>query len=412
MNIEFWLAICGLVLAALLMLLPPLWRKHDVTEEDLDQRNIRIARDRLAELKTNKESGGLSQTQFEEQVAELELALNDDLELAKTIDNTQKQGRWLAYVLIAAVPVISGTLYWKLGDYQAIGRINEPGQVSQDNSGTPNPEAINKMVAALAEKMKAKPDNIEGWLMLGRSYKALERYSEAVAALEHAYQLANDKAEVLLPYAEALALSKKNNWTGLPEQLVTKALTIEPDNPTGLWFAALAKAQQNDKKSAVALLRKLEKLLPADSPDKEQIHNIIANTEAEGESPAPSKAKDTNPVSAMSITVNVSLYPELQPNVAPQDTVFVYAQALAGAKMPLAIVRKQVKDLPLSVSLSDADSMLPNMKLSNFKEVKLLARISKSGSAMPQPGDLIGMVEQANIGIDNEYSIVIKDLIK
>jgi cytochrome c-type biogenesis protein CcmH len=412
LNIEFWLAICGLVLVALLILLPPLWRKYDVTEEDLDQRNIRIARDRLAELKANKESGGLSQTQFDDQVAELELALNDDLELAKTTDKTQKQGRWLAYVLIAAIPVISATLYWKLGDYQAIGRSNEPSQVSQDNSAPPSPEAINKMVAALAEKMKAKPDNIEGWLMLGRSYKALEKYPKAIAALEHAYQLANDKAEVLLPYAEALALSKKNDWTGLPEQLVTKALTIEPDNPTGLWFAALAKAQQNDKKSAVALLRKLETLLPADSPDKEQIHNIIVNTEAEGESPTPSKAKDTNPVSALSITVKVSLYPELQPTVAPQDTVFVYAQALAGAKMPLAIERKQVKDLPLSISLSDADSMLPNIKLSNFKEVKLLARISKSGSALPQPGDLIGIVEQANIGINNEYSIVIKDLIK
>jgi cytochrome c-type biogenesis protein CcmH len=417
----FWFVATAMVLVALLIILPPLWRKQDNTQtDDLDQRNIKIARDRLAELKANKATGGISQDQYDEQVAELELALSDDLELVNPIVNTQTQGRWLVYVLVIAVPVLSVTLYWTLGDYQAISRIDDPNQTAQvDQAGStvPNQEAINKMVSGLAEKLKAEPNNLEGWLMLGRSYKVLERYPDAVEAFAHAYQLAGDKADVMLPYAEALALSNNSDWVGLPKELVMKVITLEPDNVTGLWFAAVANGQQGDKKAAIGFLRKLEVLLPADSPDKKQIHDIIANTESELGNPAPDKAApDTaaQPVepSDISVAVQVSLSDGLQSDLKPEDTVFIYAQALSGPKMPLAIIRKQASELPLSVNLTDADSMLPNMKLSNFKQVRLLARISKSGNAMPQPGDLIGAIEEANLADHNVHKIVINDTVK
>jgi cytochrome c-type biogenesis protein CcmH len=411
LNIEFWLAICAMVLVALLIVLPPLWRKHDVIEDDLDQRNIRIARDRFAELKANKDSGGINQTQYEEQVAELELALSDDLELSKIANKPQSQGRWLVYVLVALVPVISGTLYGKLGNYQAIGRVNEPESAS---SATPSPEAINKMVAGLAEKLKAEPENIEGWMMLGRSFKVLERYPDAVEAYGRAYQLAGDRADVMLPYAEVLALANNGNWKGKPYELITKTLAIQPESLTGLWFAAIANAQQGDKKTAVEFLQKLEPLLPEGSPDKQQIHDIIKNTEtlAGTNSAAPDKSPAPVEKNDISVTVSVSLANQLQSEAKPDDTVFIYAQALSGPKMPLAIVRKKVKDLPLSVNLTDADSMLPNMKLSSFSEVKLLARISKSGNPMPQSGDLIGTIEQIHPAKRQEHKIVINDRIK
>ncbi len=410
MNSVFWLVAGVMILVAFLIVLPPLWRKRDnSTPDDLDLRNIRIARDRLVELKANKESGGISQVQYNEQVVELEQALSDDLELANSSGNMQNQGRWLVYVLGVAIPVLSAALYWTLGNYQAISHSNE---LNQADSGVPSPEAINKMVVGLAEKLKAEPNNLKGWLMLGRSYKVLEKYPEAINAFAHAYQLVGDKAEVMLPYAEVLALSNDNNWTGKPDEMVKKALALEPDNLNGLWLSAMASGQQGDKKSAIGFLRKLEALLPAESPDKQQIHEIITNTEGELTNAAPATSVQSAASPGVSVDVQVSLGKELQPTVNPEDTVFIYAQALSGPKMPLAIIRKQARELPLSVSLTDAESMLPNMKLSSFKQVRLLARISKSGSAMPQPGDLIGVIEQANLADSHPYKIVINDQVK
>jgi len=410
LNSVFWLVAGVMILVAFLIVLPPLWRKRDnSTPDDLDLRNIRIARDRLVELKANKESGGISQVQYNEQVVELEQALSDDLELANSSGNMQNQGRWLVYVLGVAIPVLSAALYWTLGNYQAISHSNE---LNQADSGVPSPEAINKMVVGLAEKLKAEPNNLKGWLMLGRSYKVLEKYPEAINAFAHAYQLVGDKAEVMLPYAEVLALSNDNNWTGKPDEMVKKALALEPDNLNGLWLSAMASGQQGDKKSAIGFLRKLEALLPAESPDKQQIHEIITNTEGELTNAAPATSVQSAASPGVSVDVQVSLGKELQPTVNPEDTVFIYAQALSGPKMPLAIIRKQARELPLSVSLTDAESMLPNMKLSSFKQVRLLARISKSGSAMPQPGDLIGVIEQANLADSHPYKIVINDQVK
>jgi cytochrome c-type biogenesis protein CcmH len=276
----------------------------------------------------------------------------------------------------------------------------------------PSPEAINKMVAKLAEKLKSEPNNLEGWLMLGRSYKALQRYPEAVRAYDQALKLSGDKPDVMLPYAEALAFANNSDWGGKPMALVNKALSIEPENTAALWFAAMANAQQGDKKMAIGFLRKLETVLPVDSPDKQQIHDIIANSESQLPVKPTGQAAQQPAMSSGLISVQVSLASELQAGVKPDDTVFIYAQALSGPKMPLAIIRKKAKELPLSVSLSDADSMMPNMKLSNFKEVRLLARISKSGNAMPQTGDLIGMIGQVSLIDQKPHEIVINGEVK
>jgi cytochrome c-type biogenesis protein CcmH len=410
MNSIFWLAAIVMTLMAFLIVLPPLWRKRDNTVvDDLDQRNVRIARERLTELKANKASGGISEAQYNEQVIELEQALSDDLEISNSSNKSDSQGRWLVYVLVIAIPCLSAALYWKLGNYQSISHSNELNQASSD---APSSEAINKMVTGLAEKLKKEPKNLEGWLMLGRSYKKLQRIPEAVEAFAHAYQLAGEKVEVMLPYAEIIALSSDNNWAGKPLSLVMKALAIDPNNLNGLWFAAMANAQQGDKKTAVGYLRKLEAVLPAESPDKQQIRELIVNSESALANATPAPSSKSAASSGVSVAIQVSLAAELQADAKPDDTVFIYAQALSGPKMPLAIVRKRVKDLPLSVSLSDAQSMLPNMKLSNFKQVKLLARISKSGNPMPQTGDLIGVIEQANLADNKENKIIINDRVK
>jgi cytochrome c-type biogenesis protein CcmH len=371
---------------------------------DQDQRNITIARQRLAELKEQLQAGALSQELYNEQLAELELALSDDLEIESPVKASQSSGRWMAPVLIFAIPLMAGSFYLALGNYQL---INQEDQPTASNQATSEQEQISKMVGGLAERLKEQPDDALGWTMLGRSYKYLQQYPKAVEAFEHAYKLIGDKPEIMLLYADALAFANNEQMAGKPAELVFKALTMEPNNVTGLWLGGMAKAQTGDFAAAMDLWKKLEAQLPAGSEAQQEIQGLLVKLAAqipEGAAAQPSKT--------VSIDVQVSLAPELQKSASPKDTVFIYAQALSGPKMPLAIVRKQVSELPLTVSLTDAMAMMPNMKLSNFEQVKLLARVSKSGDAMQQPGDLIGTIEQVSLADKTPHKIVINSQIK
>ncbi|MDD2661301.1 MAG: c-type cytochrome biogenesis protein CcmI [Methylococcales bacterium] len=404
----FLLIVSVLILIAFLLILPPLWRKQTVIKADLDQRNILIAQHRLAELKENKLSGGLSQAQYDEQLADLEQALSDDLEIKSHASAVKSQGRWVVYVLVVGVPLLAGSLYLGLGNYQAISHSAEMA-VDPD---TLKLEEINKMVNGLAEKMKNEPDNAQGWLMLGRSYKVLGQYPKAVDAFANAYRLLGDQAEVMLLYADTIAYANGKNLAGKPTELIFKALALEPDNMTALGLGGMAKAQQGDLVAAKRLWEKLNALLPPGSESQLEIQGLLAKIHSEPPADAQPEAAQQAGVPGAAIEVQVSLAPELKNLASPSDTVFVYAQALSGPKMPLAIVRKQVSDLPLTVSLNDSMAMMPDMKLSNFANVKLLARVSKSGNAMPQPGDLIGVIEEVPLAEKGSHTIIINGQIK
>lgn len=399
-----------MILAAFGLIMPPLLWNRTLRADDMDQRNILIARDRLAELKANWLAGGLSREQYEEQVAELELGLSDDLAIKSRPSASVRQGRWMVYVLGIAIPLLSGSLYWAQGNFDAVSHSAEMAVALPDN---PGPEDIDKMVAGLAEHLKANPDDAEGWLMLGRSYKYLEQYPKAVDAFANAYRLSGDKPEVMLLYADALAHAGNKNLSGKPSELIFNALKLEPENMNGLWLGGLAKIQQGEVETGVNLWRKLETLLPENSEPRREMQGIIEKIDKEtsGAMGQPDKGK-SSVVPLVSLSVEVTLDPQLQSLAGPDDTVFIYAQALTGPKMPLAIIRKQVSDLPLKVSLDDTMAMMPAMKLSNFTEVKLLARISKSGDAVTRPGDLTGTIEKVAVASSNGHRIVINQQVK
>jgi cytochrome c-type biogenesis protein CcmH len=407
----FLLIVSTLILLAFLFILPPLWRKQKVKIVDLDKRNIEIAQHRLAELKENRLTGGITQAQYDEQFADLEQALSDDLDIVSREIQVTTHSKWIIYVVALGIPLLAGSLYFMLGNYQAVSHAAE---MSVDPEATKLLE-INKMVLRLAEKMKAKPDDAQGWLILGRSYKALEQYPQAADAFANAYRLLGNQAEAMLLYADALAYVNNRNLAGKPSELVYKALALEPDNLNALWLGGMAKAQEGDAPAAIKLWKKLEATLPPGSDSQQEIKNLLSNLakdtsqgQVQKEPEAPEQAK----VSNFTLSVQVSLSPKLQKAAAAEDTVFIYAQALSGPKMPLAIVRKHVSDLPLAVSLNDSMAMMPNMKLSNFASVKLLARISKSGNAMTQPNDLIGIIEQVDLTDKSIHKIIINTPVK
>jgi len=419
----FLLIVSVMILSAFLIVLPPLLRKHPLAEADQDQRNIAIARQRLAELKEQLQAGALTQALYDEQLVELEQALSDDLDIqsqAKTsptgrrrgalagAEASKSSGRWMAFVLVLAIPLVAGALYWTLGNYQSLSQVDQPAAANQ---AAPELEQMKNMVAGLAERLKEQPNDAMGWTMLGRSYKYLQQYPKAVEAFEHAYRLIGDQPEIMLLYADALAFADNEQMAGKPAELVFKALAMEPDNVTGLWLGGMAKAQTGDFAAAMALWEKLEAQLPQGSEAQQEIQVLLAKLATQMPEGAATQ-EEAKPATAVSIDVQVSLASELQKSAGPNDTVFIYAQALSGPKMPLAIVRKQVSELPLTVNLTDAMAMMPTMKLSNFEQVKLLARISKSGDAMQQPGDLIGVIEQVALTDKEAHKIVIDSQIK
>lgn len=384
-----------LILAALLIVLPPIWRSREIAAADQDQRNIAIARQRLVELQEQLRAGALTQAQYDEQRAELEVALSDDLDIPSQAKASGTKGRWMVFVLVLLVPLAALSLYAGLGSYASLNRPS-------DTSEMPSPEDINRMVAGLAARMKSNPNDAQGWLMLGRSYKYLQQYPEAAEAFAQAYRLLGDQAEVLLSYADALAMANDGRLSGKPAELVFKALALEPNNMTGLWLGGMAKAEAGDAAGAVQLWRKLEASLPPDSEARQEIQTLMANVENRMPEEQPTEA------APQGIDVEVSLAPELKSKISPGQTVFIYAQALSGPKMPLAIVRKQVSDLPLTVNLNDSMAMMPEMKLSRFDQVKLIARISKSGNAAQQPGDLIGVIDSV-AQADHTRNIIVID---
>jgi cytochrome c-type biogenesis protein CcmH len=250
--------------------------------------------------------------------------------------------------------------------------------------------------------------------MLGKSYKYLQNYPAAAEAFAHAYSLLGEQPEIMLLYADALAFAQDEQLAGKPAELVFKALEKEPTNIQGLWLGGMAKAQAGDLAQALSLWKKLESLLPDNSAEKRETQQLLAKLESqltEGITNQPEEPiKQTN--AAAEINVQVSLADNLKALANPNDSVFIYAQANAAQKMPLAVIRKQVKDLPLTASLNDSLAMMPSMKVSSFDKVIISARISKSGQAITQAGDLIGTLNNISVLDKTSHNLVINEQVK
>ena len=405
MNITYWIVVSVLLATAFFIIIPPLLKKREIKQADSDQRNISIAQERGKDLKQQLEAGMLTQQQFDEQFNELELTLGDDLGIEQNTDNISSQGKWIVPVIVIVVSLSSVFSYFSLGEPDALIKAEmKPAQ----HAGNTAPD-INAMVMQLAERLKQNPDNAKDWMMLGRSFKHLKQYQLAVNSFKKAHALLGDEPEVLLNYADALAMASGGRLAGKASELIFKALEKAPADPMALWLAGSAKVEMQDFTQALIYWHKLEALLPPGSDSHKQVQSLIASVQGQSST---AKAVDNTVVSskaesAISIDVQVSVSADIQAKVNAGDTVFIYAKALTGPPMPLAIVRKKVSDLPLRVTLNDAMAMMPAMKLSNFKAVKVMARISKSGTAMQQKGDFIGSLELTDLGKGQSVVIVI-----
>lgn len=400
MNTLFWIIIAGLLIAAVLLLVWPLLKTGSLTQVDGSQRNLKIARQQLAELKQQLQDGVVTQEQFAAQYLELQQNLDDALQTETNAPAQVGNGRWVIPLVVLFVPLTSLLLYFNLADPEALQKV----EIQQANDK--NMADVRAMIPQIIAKLKQKPDDLEGWMMLGRSYKFLQQYQEAANVFGKLHQLLPDNLEVMLNYAENLALARNGQLAGKPAELAYRALELAPDDKDALWMASMAKMEEGNPEQAIGYLQKLAWLLPSDSSALPQVQQMIAEASAQ-------QTDTNNPDTQMvNITVQVTLDAAIQHQVSPGQTVFIYAQALNGPKMPLAIVRQQVANLPVTVVLNDTQAMQPNLHLADFKQLRIVARVSKSGDAGTQSGDYIGDAEISLPVGDQPVSILINQEVK
>ena len=319
-------------------------------------------------------------------------------------------------------PVIVGGIALSLFAIAMYFASTKPTTVAPTTGVTQNvpmsPEHV-EMIKALSARLEQNPNDGKGWAMLARSYAVMGRYNEAVPAYEKAVNLIPNDPVLLVDYADILGVVNGKNLQGKPAELIQKALLLDPTNVKGLNLMGTAAFQAGEYIHAVSYWEKLLQLLPPDSPTAKQVSASISNARAQsgaGEAgmpaqpsqPLPNPGEKQGSSGGAQISGVVTLSPALAGKVAPTDTVFVFAKAMSGSPMPIAVIRAQVKDLPQKFTLNDAMAMMPSMKLSNFQEVAVGAKISKSGNATPQSGDLRGEVLAVKIGTNNVQLVIDK----
>lgn len=416
----FWILAAGLIGAAMAFVLAPLLRPATPKPAvDAGGLNRALFEQQLAELDADLAAGTLDSARHGAARHDLERQLLDNLDGAPTAPvHPPRSGRWAALVLGVAVPVVAVGLYRTLGEVEIIERLQNPAQAAvqkadHDRGDLPSMEVL---VQRLADKLAQNPDNLEGWLMLGRSYAATGQAAQSLSAYRRAYELAPRQPEVLLTYAEALATQNNNQLAGEPERLIATALEIAPQDPNGLWLAGVAALQREDRAGAVRHWEALEALLPPDGDDVANLREFLAEARGEPESPfqpqastpaAPSQPAAAVAASGATLRVEVSLSEALRAQANPDDALFVYARAQEGPPMPLAVHRARVRDLPLSVTLDDSQALRPELKMSKFSQVRIGARIAPSGNASPHPGDLEGEVGPLTPGATEPARVII-----
>lgn len=387
MSIQFLGAVILLTVLVLVWLLRPLLRRAStISHASRQALNVAIYRDQLAELESDRASGNLAEGDCEQAREELQQRLLQDAAVADVMAVETSPARRSALALALLLPLGAALLYLWLGHPDAMKPLPVGHQVASVE--------FEDMVENLATRLKQNPNDIQGWIMLARSYKSMQRFDEADKAFSHIISLNDSDPGLLNEYADLLAFRAGGNFEGKPMALINRALMVDPANPMALNLAGTAAYNRQDYVVASRYWETLLKTLPPGSDDAKLIAASLAEVRAKtgvsmgdaGEPVAQTAAADRG----KSVSGKVALAPALADKARPDDTLFIFARAVNGPRMPLAVLRKRVADLPMSFTLDDSLALNPEMKISGAAQVKIEAHISRSGQAMLQKDDLIG----------------------
>ena len=411
----FWIVALAVVATTLVVLARPLLRGGkpvaDAAPPEMDAATA-VYRDQKRQLDVDLAAGAISTTEHE--AAQEELVHRLGAEIAKRPTATEAgdtRTPWIAIVvLVAIVPVASVLLYQLLGNPAAMKAQAPPAEHSKVSD-----EDMRAMVEKLAQRMKTNPDDPKGWILLARSYAALGRFAESSGAFAEAAKRLPDDAQLYADWADSAAMAQQRKLAGKPEELIARALAIDPNNRKALALSATVLLERGDVSGSLARWRELKQKVAPDSEDAREIDRVIA--ELSGTSSATTQApaaKAPSPPSASSavgaLAGRIEIDPKIAAKAAPDDTVFVLARAADGGRIPLAVTQMRARDLPAAFHLDDSMGMMPEMKLSTTPRIVVEARISKSGNAKASAGDLRGLSAPVAPG-DSNVRIVINEIV-
>lgn len=425
MTIAFWASVALLLGGAMLFVLPPLLRPAG-TKRPQAESPLAAYRDQRAQLDAELAQGTLTKEQHAQALDELQARVVDEVGEVDERPAAQpsQQSTALIVAIALAIPAGALALYGVLGtpaalqgDAQVASAGNSPHAMSQ--------EQMESMVQQLADKLKKNPGDGNGWHMLARSYVAFQRLPEAAEAYDKAYKLMPGDANLLADYADVLAMVNGRSLEGRPEQLVKEALKVDPQHQKSLALIGTAAFNRGDFRGAADWWKKLLATLPPGSDQARAVEGNIAQAESEaakgatqqaarpaaaGSPPAATAAAPTAKGPG-SVEGTVSVADQVKASLPAGATLYIYARPADGSRMPLAIKREAAGSFPLRFKLDDSMAMSPEARLSLQGEVLLVARISRTGNAMPQPGDLTGTLGPVKVGA-RDLKLVINEVVK
>ncbi len=419
MTVTFWSIVSAMTLAVLGLVLRPLFMRQPTVTND-QEKKLPVYRQQFSELEQDLANGLLTDDQYQAARSELERRVLE--ETGSTDASTVTTGglvnlRFVALSLAMIIPASSGVLYWTLGNPAA---MTHPAASAASQGGPGGDgqmaEGLNQLIEQLRKKLEQNPNDGVGWGLLARSYMAMERYADAVPIFERATKLDPDNAGLLADYADALAVHQGRKLEGRPETLIQKALKLDPHNVKALMLSGTIAYNRKDFARAAKEWEDAHTYLPSDDQESSDqlkasiaeakrrmgggpsMNMLVANPPMEQAKPAKPTAQSGQ---SRAITGKVILGPNLASKASLPDTLFVFAKDVAGPPMPVSIVRASRKDLPFTFRLDDSTSPMPSRKLSDIDTVVIVARLSKSGKAMPESGDLEGMSQPIKPGAEN-----------
>lgn len=418
-----FILIAGLItITTLGLLILPL--RKDRTSMSLERRsqNIHFAKERLQELEAQLTSSEISDIEYEALKLEIENNLADDIDLSQNDEQIQTENqadnKGLMLILCIALPLLAAGIYTQLGTPEALKTALNNGDINSQ----PNPQQIEQMLASVEQRLATNPNDPQGWTILSRSYLSLGRFEDAKRSFLKLLEFGGESANVYAQLADTASLITGGSVNEEAKNYIDKALALDSQQPQALWLAGLHAAQNGLSEQASGYWNTLLPLLGHAPQQQQELKTIIQQTIAGGavinnqsSAQTANAEEQSGPINLnvnVKLTVSVEIAPELSERIDDSDTVFVFARGQNGPPPPLAVKRLRVADLPAKITLSDADAMVPQFKLSLFEDVQVIARVSKSGHPTAQAGDLESLPIKIKNSETKTLELIIGEVVK
>ena len=412
----FLLSASSLLLISIIVIIRILLNKNN-EKINSNQNSMDIYNQKLNEINFDIENRLITRSEANNAIKELEYSLikdnkNTDILDSKLYFSNLKSKKTISVILLLVIPVFVISVYSFIGDPNSIEKLVLVSDLKNTKNNSEKLASVEQMLNRVERRLLDDPNNTDDWLMLANSYVVLKRYPEAIRAFENLYRLKGDDPSLLFRYADVLAMANSGIFTGKPSELIKKALQLDPQNTMGLWLAGLVAYEEGEVKKAINYWENVLPKLEIGSEEEKNIRKYIEFAKENNNISIQNNGSITQEKIEYSLKLSIELSPNFT-NINKNKAVFIYAKPINSPNnMPIIVLRKTVADLPLLVEMNDSMSMLPSNKLSDYKSVQVLARISNSGNAKSEKGDLIGIVESMSTTSKNITKLIINTTLK